>query len=501
MARVRIGELLMSRGACTREALSAAWEHQVIYGDRLGTNLLAIGAVDEATLAGALGVQHGVHAGHGEVLHPDPAAVALIPRDVCIKRRVLGHHVVDGVLYLLMRDPDNLRAIDEVRFVTHLRVQPVGVCEARLWKLLAAHCGDRPPMRPNPLDGLARPLTTTTTQAKSAASSFGDLVSEEDFQAMYARLAATPLSVDDLDQAPPAAAAPVLELPEWQAVQTRPMRLPVLAGQLEATSPLAPPMPSAPASPTAAPPPPPSLSPFDQAPAALAAPVASLAQVEEWQKSLEKTNPLRALPKSVALLDQLDEIELVEVADEPETLPPERALAFAEGGTNTSQVLAMPDMSPLSFDAAVQHLASVSDRDEIARIVLRAARARYARAALLIAYPHAFVGWQGTGEGFEDIANISIPQDAQSVFSLVATSRAHYLGPLQRFAAHGAWVKATGRRIPRSLVVMPILVRGRVASLLVADNGHDQHVTGDIGELLILAQHIAGSYEKLIRKG
>jgi hypothetical protein len=223
--------------------------------------------------------------------------------------------------------------------------------------------------------------------------------------------------------------------------------------------------------------------------------VPSLEQASEWQKSLERTAPILARPG----LSGAEVIELVEVVDfDPETIPPDAPIFVTPPTAPASPP--PPDRSPLSFDEATRLLASAKDRNDIAAIVLRAAHARFARAALLMVHPHAFVGWQGLGEGFEDIARVSVPRDVPSVFSLVASSNAHYLGPLQRQSAHGAWVKATGKRIPRSIVVLPILVRGRTVSLLVADNGHDQHVDGDVGELLIPSRHIAASWENLLAR-
>ena len=58
----------------------------------------------------------------------------------------------------------------------------------------------------------------------------------------------------------------------------------------------------------------------------------------------------------------------------------------------------------------------------------------------------------------------------------------------------------TGAQIPRSVVVVPIVARGKVVNLLYADNGSKQEATTDIGELLILAQHINRSYEALLQK-
>lgn len=443
MTRVRLGELLLSRGICSREQLSEAWEQKVLYGDRLGTSLLAMGVVDEATIVAALGIQFGVHGGHGGNLRVDPAAVALLPAATAIKRQVLPHNVIDGTLYLLMVDPDNARALDEARAATRLRVQPVVVAEARMWLLLTQHHGARPSVRPNPLD-----VAPVGAPGSDFDRSGNDLVSEEEFNDLYARLAEKPV---DLGFGVPGAVVSTFDLTDAVEVgdddddsipELAPLSLPAVVAE-------------------------PSLP------------------VPAW------TVPaMRAQMRSVGL----QEIELVEALDDVAASSPFAAIP----PTNTSLVHHTVDWSPLSFVEAVARLKTASSRDEIGRIILRAARTHFSRACLLTVYPSMFIGWQGIGEGFEQITDVVVPRPVQSVFSLVADSRAHYLGPLQRFPAHGAWVKATGKRIPRSLVVLPILVRGKAVNLLVADNGHDEHVGADVGELLILAQQIAASYESLI---
>lgn len=59
-------------------------------------------------------------------------------------------------------------------------------------------------------------------------------------------------------------------------------------------------------------------------------------------------------------------------------------------------------------------------------------------------------------------------------------------------------MKSTGKKLPSSLAVFPILVRGRPVNLLVVDNGHGEHVGTELGEVLILAQQIARTYESLL---
>jgi hypothetical protein len=53
---------------------------------------------------------------------------------------------------------------------------------------------------------------------------------------------------------------------------------------------------------------------------------------------------------------------------------------------------------------------------------------------------------------------------------------------------------------PKTSVILPLLVRGKVVHLLYLDNGPDQLTTPDVGELMILAQSVGRSYEAMIRR-
>jgi hypothetical protein len=131
----RIGDMLLQRGACTEEGIRAALETQVIFGGRLGTNLLETGAVDEATLAAALGEQHGVPFLSGD-LEVDRSALALVPQETADRCTVVPFVLTGRKLGILCVDPTDLSALDEVAFVSGKRVEPIVVPEARLWLLL-----------------------------------------------------------------------------------------------------------------------------------------------------------------------------------------------------------------------------------------------------------------------------------------------------------------------------------------------------------------------------
>ncbi len=469
--RLRLGELLLSRGICSRTRLLEAWEQRVLFGDRLGTNLLAVGAIDERTLAQALGHQLGVHSGHGKVLKVDAAALKLVPKTIAERRFVVPHHVQDKKLYLLMRDPHDAFAIDDVRFASGLGVIPILVCEARMWQLLEQHYGLRPSLRPIPLDGVVVRPRPSADEHTAPAKDSPELTSEEDFQALYAGL-------HD-------GSVPVITLPEVR--KEAPARAP----------------------------PPPTASPVPEAgkggnptvparPAALSrgsdddflAPPKTGAEEGDWRDVIENTNPMMALPRMPAA-DADDAYPLVDLVEADVTQPVMRRQPTLDFHIDVGDVV---DDSPLTFANASRLLSTAADRTAIARVVLRAARSRFARACLLSVYPDRLVGWMGIGEGFETdrLQGVVLDRSQRSVFTLVADSRSYYLGPLTKLPAHGGWVKATGRKIPKSVAVFPILVRGRPVNLLVVDEGHDRHVSPDVGEVLILAQQIAGTYETLI---
>lgn len=520
-SRPRLGELLIASGACTREQLREAWEQKVIYGDRLGTNLLASGLIDEQTLSLALGQQLGVHSGHGKVIRVDPAVLPLVPKALAQKRAVVPHHVADRQLFLLMRDPHDALAIDEVRFATELKVTPIVVCEARMWQLIEHHYRARMSLRPVFLDGPRAPRPRSAEESTGPLPPSPELVSEEEFQRLYASMHV----VDDRLRAPgsgePSAAAPVEPalVPPAVAPAVPPAVAPIVTAPSTAPGPAAS---SAlvdaieaevpdtayvdvevtnPGRPTAL------LAQRDPAgEEGFLSPPRTDVGVYAWRETLQHTNPMLAMPRPPdraageapgSAGQDAEPLALVELVEVAELQPPLVRQSTLDFHVEVEEVI---DESPLPFDEATRVLAAAADRTAIARVVLRAARTRFQRACLLTVFRDRLVGWMGLGEGMETerLREVVMNRADRSVFSLVAESRAHYLGPLPPWTAHGAWVKATGRKIPRSLAVFPILVRGRPVTLLVVDNGHDQHTGNDVGEVLILAQQIAKTWEELL---
>ncbi|HZN95768.1 MAG TPA: GAF domain-containing protein, partial [Myxococcales bacterium] len=161
-----------------------------------------------------------------------------------------------------------------------------------------------------------------------------------------------------------------------------------------------------------------------------------------------------------------------------------------------------PPASPLTFAEAQQHLGQVSDREDVARTVLRFAVGKWKRVLLLAVQGDLVTGWQGAGQGIrgEAVVRIGINLRSQNTFRLVRDTRSHYIGPVKRDASTAVFYKLLGGAAPTTAVMLPLLVRGRVVHVLYVDNGPDQVTPPDIGELLILAQSVTRSYEAMIRR-
>src|SRR5207302_9209280 len=85
---MRIGEILIREGHLTQDGLDEALDWQVLYGGRLGTNLLELQLVTEEQLAHALGKQMGAEVAFGNI-DLDPSVVAAIPKHIADRQEVV----------------------------------------------------------------------------------------------------------------------------------------------------------------------------------------------------------------------------------------------------------------------------------------------------------------------------------------------------------------------------------------------------------------------------
>lgn len=161
MARVRIGEMLVTGGQIDSMQLSSALAHQRQWGGRIGQAMVRLGFLSEEQILSAVGSQIGTpFVVIGQRTIPR-SVVALVPTKLIRARRAIPLEKVEEnrrwTLVVAFADPADLPAVDEIAFATGLNVRPVLAAEWDIDQAISRHLGDvsanaRPGERPGAID-------------------------------------------------------------------------------------------------------------------------------------------------------------------------------------------------------------------------------------------------------------------------------------------------------------------------------------------------------------
>lgn len=132
----RLGEILIGRRLITKDQLETAFAKQRENHAPLGSILIDMGLITEDLLLQALAAQYGVSAWHLDRDEPKREAYRKVPEQMCRNYQVLPVQIRGDLLMLAMRNPMDLDAIDAVRNVSGMRVEPVLANEDRLSKYI-----------------------------------------------------------------------------------------------------------------------------------------------------------------------------------------------------------------------------------------------------------------------------------------------------------------------------------------------------------------------------
>ncbi|RTG97953.1 type IV pilus assembly ATPase PilB [Thermus scotoductus] len=136
-----LGEILVELGLARPEDVEEALKKQRQGGGRLEDTLVASGKLKPEALAQAVAAQLGYAYINPEQTPPDPGAALLLPEDLCRRYGIFPHHVEGNRLVLLMKDPRNILALDDVRLALKRKglayeVVPAVATEAAITKLI-----------------------------------------------------------------------------------------------------------------------------------------------------------------------------------------------------------------------------------------------------------------------------------------------------------------------------------------------------------------------------
>jgi type IV pilus assembly protein PilB len=137
----KLGEILVRENLISPQHLREALDYQREHGGRLGYNLVKLGLVSDDMITAVLSRQYGIPSVNLELFQIDEQVLHLIPQEVAQKYSVLPLSRVGASLTLAMVDPTNVFAMDDVKFMTGLNVEPVVVAEASIQHAIARYYG------------------------------------------------------------------------------------------------------------------------------------------------------------------------------------------------------------------------------------------------------------------------------------------------------------------------------------------------------------------------
>lgn len=446
----RLGVLLVRAGAVSEDSVNRALSVQSFAGGRLGTLLIERGSASEDDVGKALSDQHGCPYIPWRALGAvPPPVIAALPAKFAIRHSAVPVELGEGWIRIALRDPSNLRILDELFFVTGKKVLPATAPEVRLYQALEKYYGERRTPRFAILaEKMSRPITPPAVIKKP-------LPPPPDFSA--------PLD------GPPMPFETRMELPEeplGATIARIPDEPPVGWSGL----------------------PPPE-------------------EVDDEQESI----PWEEVPTSAPWSPgDPDRRSAPRPAESPRrsTAPAAPSNSSAHRPTLPAQRPAPPKglLRPAAPfpKAALPDLSAVrraTTRDAIFRAALDNLAERFPKRAVFAVRPDGVTGWAGSGDGvFPDaLAALDIPWSAPSIFLNVKMSRSFYLGPLPPLPRHKELADALGGW-PPECIVQPVVIRDRVVAFLWAECASEQGATpADLTHVRELAGAAAAALAASIR--
>ena len=482
----RIGQLLVRANLVSENNLARALGVQHFAGGRLGTLLLERGSVSEDDLGGTLAEQHGCEYAPWRVLgEVPPATIAALPAKFAIKHSAIPFERGEGYLKIALRDPSDLRILDELFFVTGRKILPAVAPEVRLYQALEKYYGERRTPRFAILaEKLSRPMRSPRGGGPSMPPPpvfFPDPPRREP-------AIPPPVEVWGEPADPELTASPIIH--EWKLPDSRPAGW----GGFTPAGPPAPVEVEAPETISWE-----EMSPSLWIPAsdaeALAGTVASPgaaepsaqpAAAEESKAAIEAAGPAAATPRPVEqpagvapVLPTAPMPASAHPAATPQPGPSAPAVeavprpiesAAAGSSPRARAPVRRPRLQGLPTPADFPDVAEAKDRDGIAAAALVAVARRFARVAVFVCKPASVCGWGASGDGVDvaELLKADIPWNEPSVFLNVRLSRAFYLGPLPPLPRHDPIIRAFGGSADECLV-QPVFIKDKVVAFLYAE--------------------------------
>jgi type IV pilus assembly protein PilB len=125
----RIGELLLKENLITALQLKNAVTSQRSSGGRLGHELTKLGYIEENELITFLSKQYSVPSINLSEFDIDADVLKILPKEVVTRHQVIPVNKTGNTLIVAMADPSNIYAVDDIKFITGMKIDVVVASE------------------------------------------------------------------------------------------------------------------------------------------------------------------------------------------------------------------------------------------------------------------------------------------------------------------------------------------------------------------------------------
>lgn len=145
---MKLGALLVKESLITKEQLKLALERQVIFGGRVGTNIIELGILTEDELIKFLGryLKISVVEPH-QLIDIDKETIASMTKEMADKYKAVPFKKEKNRLHVAMLKPEDLALLDDFRFVSGYDIVPYVSSELRILYALEKYYGIKRDLR------------------------------------------------------------------------------------------------------------------------------------------------------------------------------------------------------------------------------------------------------------------------------------------------------------------------------------------------------------------
>ncbi len=135
----KLGDILVREGLISADQLRKALQEQKATGMRLGYTLVKLGMIEETEVTKTLARQYRMPAVDLSRFEVDQRILKLLPGDIAVKHTVLPLKRDGRTLTVAIADPNNVTAIEDIKFITRCDVFPVIAGEYTLRNAIERH--------------------------------------------------------------------------------------------------------------------------------------------------------------------------------------------------------------------------------------------------------------------------------------------------------------------------------------------------------------------------